>query len=547
MSTPAPDYHLFLLGRAELLAPEGSVARFPTQKVLVLLAVLALAGEPVSRDALAQKVWPESPRRQGRDSLRTALASLRKVLPAGAVLAKDDLIWLREGAIRCDVMEGAPQPALGEFMPGIDGEWVVDQRLRLRHESVTALISEARAAWSQDVTDLALDLASKALEVDPLSEDAAALQVQLLDQTGRTAKAAEVSDAYRARILRDLGVVSDVRPSSKSEEKHPLAAAAEWLLDHDPSQVAGMIASTHEQWVGMAVEPALQIHERALAASLLPSPARRLVEAQAMYFLVLAGRLGARLVEADRALEEAIAAGEPIAAARLAGALAYGHLSRGEFAKCLHYAEWSRALALKAQDPALSNEFDCQLGIIRQQVGVPSAQRLISKCADLAGDQQSLPVYASTRLGLADSLIESGKTAQAAIVIETARRLFESMGHLRMVPWVILLESRLCGATGDNEKSRQKLEDIKRIGAQVAGHAVLSMADDELASVHCRLGEYDEAAEHLARASIGRKKLGTVASIYERNKVLPAKRALRERLDRRDLQAAYRRVADSLV
>ena len=143
-----------------LRAARGSVvlARFPSRAVATLLARLAL--EPRRRHAreeLIDLLWPDADLDTGRNRLRQALSTLRRLLeppdvPPGSVLEADRLtVALNGDAVRCDVLEferllarGAVADALrhyrGELLPGFIDEWVDEERLRL-----AALSERARA------------------------------------------------------------------------------------------------------------------------------------------------------------------------------------------------------------------------------------------------------------------------------------------------------------------------------------------------------------------------------------------------------------------
>jgi predicted ATPase len=159
-----------------LRASRGSVvlARFPSRAVAALLARLAL--EPRRRHAreeLIDLLWPDADLEVGRNRLRQALSTLRRLLEPpdlapGSVLDADRLtVALSADAVRCDAVEfqrllgeGAVADALlhyrGELLPGFIDEWVDEERLRL-----TALHERARARLAHS-TDANLAAATPA-------------------------------------------------------------------------------------------------------------------------------------------------------------------------------------------------------------------------------------------------------------------------------------------------------------------------------------------------------------------------------------------------
>lgn len=78
-----------------------------------------------------------------------------------------------------------------------------------------------------------------------------------------------------------------------------------------------------------------------------------LAKAQHVYLTVMAGRSTTESEDAVRSIEQAVAMGEPMVAARLGGALAYGHLSRGDFGKAVTFAE--NSLVFGAADKKTRN------------------------------------------------------------------------------------------------------------------------------------------------------------------------------------------------
>jgi DNA-binding SARP family transcriptional activator len=92
---PMPGLVLTLLGGfAARRAGEGSV-RFPRRKAAALLAYRACSGAAAHpRDKLAALLWPDTSDAQARHSLRQVLASLRQVLPPGALRLDDVTVAL---------------------------------------------------------------------------------------------------------------------------------------------------------------------------------------------------------------------------------------------------------------------------------------------------------------------------------------------------------------------------------------------------------------------------------------------------------------------
>lgn len=167
---------LQLLGEARLYIGRRVVSRFPAGKSLQLLTYLALRpGVFHTRAQLVELLWPHVPEETGRARLSVALTFLRGLLeasqePGSVVNADRTSLCLLPHRIQTDVadfehaLNGAarefarPEPnkpgalsllgdALrvyaGEFLPGVEDDWVERERARLavRHE-------QAQNAWT---------------------------------------------------------------------------------------------------------------------------------------------------------------------------------------------------------------------------------------------------------------------------------------------------------------------------------------------------------------------------------------------------------------
>ena len=70
-----------LFGAPMVILASGAEASLPSDKARGLLAYLAVeAGQAHRREKLAGLLWPEQPEKAARDSLRNALATLRRAI-----------------------------------------------------------------------------------------------------------------------------------------------------------------------------------------------------------------------------------------------------------------------------------------------------------------------------------------------------------------------------------------------------------------------------------------------------------------------------------
>lgn len=146
---PGGVWVIRLLGAIEARNGDVRLTHFVSQPIAALLARLALLPRRAHpREELVELLWPGVELDVGRNRLRNAIASLRRLLEppgvaAGSVLVADrQSLQFAPQACRCDALEFeaavragdlAQARALyrGELMPGFYEDWVVEARQRL--------------------------------------------------------------------------------------------------------------------------------------------------------------------------------------------------------------------------------------------------------------------------------------------------------------------------------------------------------------------------------------------------------------------------------
>lgn len=124
----AAGWRLRLFGEFRLISPGGAAVDLRNQKCEALLAVLAANPEGVEREFAASAIWPGKPKENRQESLRQAIAIIRR-------LAGQELIHSDRSRVRLSNMVssdfGNPGMRAGGFMPGHDGEWFDQMRAEL--------------------------------------------------------------------------------------------------------------------------------------------------------------------------------------------------------------------------------------------------------------------------------------------------------------------------------------------------------------------------------------------------------------------------------
>lgn len=216
--------------KVKLLGPprvevHGVVAGFDTRKATALLAYLAVTGQPRSRDALAELLWPDRDVEHARGALRRTLSTLRAALGPDAVEATRDRVGLsgpptlivdveRFRALRAaGDHAGAIELCRGDFLEGFGirgapafDDWQMREGDALRRELAAALAFAVAARMAVGDYASALAYGRRWLALDPLHEPAHRELIRLYATIGDRAAAMEQYRACGRTLARELGV-----------------------------------------------------------------------------------------------------------------------------------------------------------------------------------------------------------------------------------------------------------------------------------------------------------------------------------------------------
>jgi DNA-binding SARP family transcriptional activator/tetratricopeptide (TPR) repeat protein len=195
-----------------------------------LLAYLAArADESHSRDRLASLLWEEADEELARTSLRQALASLRKSLPASAQAAlrtDTESVALDSSIVKTDLNELRSSLSAGtgtslrnvldhyrgDLLDGLDArsaafdDWLSHERLVLRRQVTESLQQLAALCTANDDTDGALAACTRLVSLEPLNEAAHRTIMELHARRNAYGEALRQFRICRDALRRELDV-----------------------------------------------------------------------------------------------------------------------------------------------------------------------------------------------------------------------------------------------------------------------------------------------------------------------------------------------------
>ena len=258
MTSSVSSPSLQLLGGARFLGPEGPVELEGKPAALVVL--LALEG-PTPRSRAAGLLWADSPESVARNNLSQTLRRLHKQCGYELVVGTQSLALA--DAVQVDVRElldakTSPERVgalalRGELLGHLQfdgenelGDWLRAERERLTLRQEPALLGEAARLEAQGNTAGALELVTRQLALQPLSEDACRRAMRLHFALGDRGAALATFERCRLRLEEELGVTPVPETSRLARElaqatppPRPAAARAALPLSllHPPALV----------------------------------------------------------------------------------------------------------------------------------------------------------------------------------------------------------------------------------------------------------------------------------------------------------------------
>ncbi len=236
--------------------PGGSVraADFPGRQGRLVFASLALSGQPLLRETLADRVWRDQLPKAWERDLSTVVSKLRALLigvgfggrevittvstayqlrlPPDAQTDVDragELALAAEAALRSGedahavkLAEDAAAIAIQPFLPGEDAPWIDEVRAGLHQLQYRGLHAAASGQSRLGHHTEALRLTEQALALDPFRESAYRLLMRIHLDLGDRAQAVDAYERCRRLLASELGL----DPSPETQALHLTALRA---------------------------------------------------------------------------------------------------------------------------------------------------------------------------------------------------------------------------------------------------------------------------------------------------------------------------------
>lgn len=287
-----PWLQLYFLGTPRITRDEQPIV-LPAAKAIALLAYLAVAPTPQTRDRLMDLLWPDSPAEAGRKNLRNTLWAIRRALGDDVVHAAADRLALSE-TVWVDVRKferiaESPKPSAishlqsaislyrGLFLDGLtldnvpDFEiWLMAERERLGQLYLRTLATLTHMYQTEGRWREVIDVATRALAYDNLQESMYRALMEAHARLGERPMALRHYDTLRATLERELGVeplpeTQALRAAIVSGELQPIPVPV-YSTPRAPGRQPGSPETARVPFVGRHAERAVLDTELQMAA-----------------------------------------------------------------------------------------------------------------------------------------------------------------------------------------------------------------------------------------------------------------------------------------
>jgi DNA-binding SARP family transcriptional activator len=516
---PPDQLVIRLLGRPRIELNGEAVTPPRGRKAWALLAYLVLRERPVSRQSLAELLFPDAddPLR----ALRWALVELRRALGGSEVLRGDPLELCLPRGTHVDVLalEADDAPSThpeGVLLEGADhgatpvfDSWLRVERHRLAGISEQLLHNEALSRLAEGHTGEAVRLAGQCVARNPLDENHQELLVRCLVANGDERAALRQAEAcvelFREQLGREPGPALREAARAGAALAPPAggdADAAQAQLDAGLAAIAAGAVGPGIEILRLACAEAEASGDRALHARCLNWLGSALVHSVRGHDGEGAAALRAALALSDESTDRETA----VAALRELGFV------ESQAGRVTSAGRWlARATELARSDAELCKVLAVRALTLSDRAHYEAALALAAesterglRCGDLRRAAYSLAVAARIHL-LRDEL------ARAETTLERCLALVAEEGWVSFRPWpeIMLGEVELLG--GRLDAARERLDPAYETSCRISDPCWEGLGARALGLLERARGDLDQAAERLAEA---RHKASRVSDRY---------------------------------
>lgn len=269
MQRTSPLARVELLGGFRVFTDGRAAARVPSARQQQVLAFLVLhaGGTPIQRQRIAGSLWPESSDAQALTNLRRELHHLREEWPGLHALidaGSRTLAWTGGPRAFVDVVafEAAAERGLagdraalqdaarlyqGDLLPDCSGEWMSDNRERLRQRARKVLARLVELLEADRAFGEAIDHAEQLCRLEPLDEDAWCARMRCHARRGERPTALYLYQQCAALLKKELGIQPSAATRLMYREILDLDAAAP-VTPASPRTAVYPLVGRHAEW-----------------------------------------------------------------------------------------------------------------------------------------------------------------------------------------------------------------------------------------------------------------------------------------------------------
>jgi len=228
-----------LLGPLVIVSDDCRVGKLPKKARALVAYLAAQSGQAISRERLADLLWPYQASEQARHSLRNCLLELRRALGSAAarhLVAGFTHCQLREVEVDLDDFERLSRSQRGldlqaaadlyrnEFLADFHiasepfQEWLAAERDRTLAVACDVLRRLAAAQDAAGKPEAAIQAGRRLVALDPLSEIGQRALISVYARAGRRAEALRQYKSCAETLRRELGVTPDAETQTLANE-----------------------------------------------------------------------------------------------------------------------------------------------------------------------------------------------------------------------------------------------------------------------------------------------------------------------------------------